>query len=112
MPYCKKKPAQCYGQFKPALIAEICEAFAITEEQLLGRCRKQHFAWPRQILEASLYEVTRMPLLHIAEDLGRDHTSVIHSRQVVTHYRESYPNLRKQIEQLVANATKRMKGTK
>ncbi|ERJ85090.1 replication initiator protein DnaA [Peptostreptococcaceae bacterium oral taxon 113 str. W5053] len=63
----------------PLLIKEqICKTYNISMEELLSKTRSKNIAFPRQICMYLFRELTDLSLVNIANEFGRDHTTVIH----------------------------------
>ncbi|HWV87215.1 MAG TPA: chromosomal replication initiator protein DnaA [Capillimicrobium sp.] len=57
-----------------------CEAFGISQEELLSAARAQRLAWPRQVAMYLARELTDQTLPAIGRAFGgRDHTTVMHA---------------------------------
>ena len=68
------------------IIASVCAFYKITRENLLGKSKKKELVIPRQICAYLMCEVMNIPLVSIGEAMGgRDHTTVIHSREKVAN---------------------------
>lgn len=67
------------------IITSVCSFYKISRENLLGKSKKKELVQPRQICAYLMCDIMNVPLVSIGEALGgRDHTTVIHSREKVT----------------------------
>ena len=60
-------------------IRSVSESFGVSEEELLSRRRTQAVADARAAVIYILVELTPLPLLHIAKEIKRHHSTVIHA---------------------------------
>ena len=66
------------------VIDGVCKIFAVSEEELIGKSRRQNIAEARQVVAYLCREVLDMPLNTIGIHLGgRDHTTIIHAHKKV-----------------------------
>jgi chromosomal replication initiator protein len=89
------------------IIEKTAEYFGLSIEQVTGKSRKQEFVMARQVAMYLIKELTQTSLKSIgAEFNGRDHTTVIHSCQMVQNYieikharvNEAVQNLKRQLQ--------------
>ena len=69
----------------PANILEkVCRYFNVTEEDIIGKSKKKEIVEPRQVAVYIITELLDLPLASIGKIFnGRDHTTIIHSRDKV-----------------------------
>lgn len=60
------------------IVAMCAAAFAVTEEDLLGRSRLPRYVHPRFAMYALIRRHTNLSLLRMSWQLQRDHTSIMH----------------------------------
>lgn len=67
------------------IISIVCEYFGIGKEEVLGKKKSKEIVEPRMIAIYLINEILDMPLTSIGKLFGgRDHTTIIHSRDKVT----------------------------
>jgi chromosomal replication initiator protein len=78
----------------------VCEYYAIPDDLLRGKSRKQEIAWARQVAMYFCKEMTRFSLKSIGLHFGgRDHTTVIHAvRTIAEGVKKGDKNTLDQIE--------------
>jgi chromosomal replication initiator protein len=62
-----------------AIVAAVCERFALRPNDLRSRRRSRHVAQPRQVAMYLCRRFLNASLPHIGELFGRDHTTVLHA---------------------------------
>jgi len=62
-----------------AIVASVCERFALRPGDLRSRRRSKHVAQPRQVAMYLCRRLLAASLPHIGELFGRDHTTVLHA---------------------------------
>lgn len=68
-----------------AIIRATISYYSITRADLLGKSKRQEFVRARQICTYLMCEMLSLPLVTIGKEMGgRDHATVIHSRDKVT----------------------------
>jgi chromosomal replication initiator protein len=83
------------------VIAAVSAHYGVTPEALRGKARDHGIAWPRQMAMYLLREETRASLGQIGQELGgRDHTTVMHGCDVVSHKLASSDQVRRELEAL------------
>lgn len=83
------------------IISGICSFYKITKDKLLGKSKKKELVIPRQICAYLMCEIMNIPLVSIGEALGgRDHTTVIHSREKVTNLIKVNDRVAKEVENI------------
>ena len=61
----------------------VCKTYDVTPGQLLGPQRHRFFTWPRHIAVFLCSELTAQSLPAIGRHFHRDHTTILHSRDLV-----------------------------
>lgn len=93
---------------KLAIIARVASVYGISAEDIFGRARPEHIAWPRQVAMALAYEVCNEGLDKIGKFFGgRDHGTVLHAIKAVKN-RCSYD---KKAKEVVEGLRESMKAT-
>ena len=83
------------------IISSICSFYNITKDKLLGKSKKKELVQPRQICAYLMCEIMNIPLDSIGQVLGgRDHTTVIHSRDKVTNLVKVNDRIAKEVEDI------------
>jgi chromosomal replication initiator protein len=72
------RPLRPHGSFD-AIVAAVCERFALRPVDLRSRRRSKHVAQPRQVAMYLCRRFMNASLPHIGELFGRDHTTVLHA---------------------------------
>ena len=68
------------------IISSVCAFYKISRENLLGKSKKKELVQPRQICAFLMCDIMNIPLVSIGEAMGgRDHTTIIHSREKVNN---------------------------
>lgn len=81
------------------IIGSVCSFFKITRENLLGKSKKKELVQPRQICAYLMCEIMSIPLESIGKALGgRDHTTVIHSRDKISNLIKVNDRIAKEVE--------------
>lgn len=66
------------------IISTVCNFFNIKSQDLLGKKKSREFTEPRQICTYLICELMELPLVNVGRAMGgRDHTTVIHSRDKI-----------------------------
>ncbi len=67
-----------------AIVRAACSYFSITKEELLGKSKRQELVRARQICTYLMCDMLSLPLVTIGKEMGgRDHATVIYSRDKV-----------------------------
>lgn len=66
-----------------SVISAIASYYKITKSDLLGKSKKKELVMPRQICCYLMYELLSLPYITIGKVLGRDHTTILYSRNKV-----------------------------
>lgn len=83
------------------IIASVCSFYKIDKENLLGKSKKKELVQPRQICAYLMCDIMNVPLVSIGEALGgRDHTTVIHSREKVAHLLKVNDRIAKEVNDI------------
>ena len=83
------------------IIASVCAFYKLEKDKLLGKSKKKELVQPRQICAYLMCEILNIPLVSIGEALGgRDHTTVIHSREKVANLVKINDHLAKEVEDI------------
>ena len=73
----------------------------MTEEELIGKSKKKEIVEPRQVATYIITELMDLPLASIGKIFnGRDHTTVIHSRDKIAEKLKSDTRLKIVIEDI------------
>ena len=79
----------------------MCGFYKIDTEKLLGKSKKKELVQPRQICAYLMCEILNIPLTSIGEALGgRDHTTVIHSRDKIASLIKLNDRIGKEVEDI------------
>ena len=83
------------------IIGSVCSFYKLTRDKLLGKSKKKELVQPRQICAFLMCEIMNIPLVSIGEALGgRDHTTVIHSREKVSNLIKVNDRVAKEVEDI------------
>ena len=83
------------------IFGSVCSFYKISRENLLGKSKKKELVQPRQICAYLMCEIMNIPLVSIGETLGgRDHTTVIHSREKVSNLIKVNDRIAKEVEDI------------
>ncbi len=83
------------------IISGVCSFYKLSKDKLLGKSKKKELVIPRQICAFLMCEIMNIPLVSIGEALGgRDHTTVIHSREKVTNLIKVNDRVAKEVEDI------------
>lgn len=81
------------------IIGSVCSFYKITKENLLGKSKKKELVQPRQICAYLMCEIMSIPLESIGKAMGgRDHTTIIHSRDKITNLIKVNDRIAKEVE--------------
>ena len=84
----------------------VCEAFALSEDELLSQSRAARVAWPRQVAMYLAREHTQESLPAIGRSFGgRNHTTVMHAVKRTTERLASDPEAFAAVQKLTARLT-------
>jgi chromosomal replication initiator protein len=76
------------------IIAAVCKAYGVTDTELLSERRTQPITYYRQIAMYLCCRLTFHGLPSIGHLFNRDHTTVLHARDIIAQRRNSYDKLR------------------
>ncbi len=83
------------------IIETVCAWFGLTDREITRKCRERKYVFPRQMAMYLLKHYTNMSLRDIGIRLGGlDHTSVIHSCQLIKNLMFSDESIRNTIQAL------------
>ena len=83
------------------IIGSVCSFYKITRDKLLGKSKKKELVQPRQICAYLMCEIMNIPLVSIGETMGgRDHTTIIHSREKVSNLIKVNDRIAKEVEDI------------
>ena len=68
------------------IIDTICADWGITRDNLFSQVRQRRFVVPRHICQFLLFEKCKLNYSKIGRMFERDHTSIIHSRKLVSNF--------------------------
>lgn len=84
-----------------AIIKATCEYFSVSEAEVLGKNKKAEIAKARQICTYLLCEMMSLPLISIGQIMGgRDHATVIYSRNKVANTIKSNTSVAKAVDDI------------
>jgi chromosomal replication initiator protein len=81
--YSDKRPSTGGGLTISEILAGVCQYYNIRPELLRGRQRERDIVWPRQVAMYLMREETGASLLQIGQELGKDHTTILHGWEKV-----------------------------
>ena len=79
------------------VISAVSKHFSLNKKSLLGASRSRPVARPRQVLMYILRIDLGLPLEEVGRIVGRDHTTVMHAVNKITHMVSSDVNIREDI---------------
>jgi len=83
------------------IIEKVCRYFNIKKEDIVGKKRNREFVEPRMFTIYLICEVLNLPLASIGQILGgRDHTTILHSRNKIASQLKSDPRTKRIVEDL------------
>lgn len=83
------------------IIAIVLNKKNLTEESLITKSRRRELVYARQLCMYLVHKYSRVTLRTIGERLGgRDHTTVIHSKQTVMDLMYTDPVIKQEVEDL------------
>lgn len=81
-----------------AIVRAVCNYYSITKADVLGKNKRQEFVRARQVCTYIMCEMLSLPLVSIGKAMGgRDHTTVIHSRDKITELIRVNDTIRKEV---------------
>ena len=81
----------------------VAKHFKIEMEDFASRRKTQSVAWPRQIAMFLCTELTDMSLPEIGRDFNRDHSTVVHARDLVKEKVKNDPFFAAEINQIISD---------
>jgi chromosomal replication initiator protein len=67
------------------ILEKVCRYFNVTEDDIIGKSKKKEIVEPRQVAVYIITELLDLPLASVGKIFnGRDHTTIIHSRDKIT----------------------------
>lgn len=83
------------------IITSVCSFYKISRENLLGKSKKKELVQPRQICAYLMCDIMNIPLVSIGEAMGgRDHTTIIHSREKINQLLKVNDRIAKEVSDL------------
>lgn len=84
------------------IINKIIAIYGISYYEIMGKCRKRDFVFPRQVCMWILARQKIMKLVDIGILFGgRDHTTAIHARETINDLMDSSREVRREIEEIL-----------
>lgn len=84
------------------IIEEVANYYGVTKDDLKSSYRGMPLARYRQVAMHLIRRLTRQSTPQIAKELGRDHSTIVHGCQVIRQKIEASPELRRDVEALIA----------
>ena len=89
------------------IINSVCRYFEITKQDIIGKKKTKDVVEPRMIAIYLINEILEMPLVSIGKIFGgRDHTTIMHSRDKITDELKTSPK----IKTFISEIKKMLKG--
>ncbi|MCL2586743.1 MAG: chromosomal replication initiator protein DnaA [Firmicutes bacterium] len=83
------------------ILDKVCRYFNIDLEEIMGKRRNREFVEPRMVAIYLICEVLNIPLVNIGQLLGgRDHTTIMHSRNKIASQLKTDARMKRIIEDL------------
>ena len=86
-----------------SIIAECCRYFNLEESVIRGRSKSSHIANARQVAMYLINHMTNLSLTDIGVEFGRDHTTVMHSRDKVASLLKKDPAFAEIVKEITTN---------
>lgn len=86
------------------VINDVCTIFDLTPDELKSPSRKSNIVEARHIVMYILSNRSRMTCVAIGCMFNRDHTSVIHAREKIKGWIDSYPKYKKFINDICSGS--------
>jgi len=81
------------------LVELICNQYDISKEDLIGQCRQKEMVRPRQVLMYLLKHEAGMTYPTIGKEIGgRDHTTIMHGVEKITHELKKNPDFLSELQ--------------
>lgn len=89
-------------ELTPASIVNAVVGFYdVTKEELVGKCKKKELVVPRQVCCYLMCELLTLPLISIGKELGgRNHTTILYSRDKISELISVNDKLAKEIDDI------------
>lgn len=84
------------------IIIAVEKHFEITRAELFKKCRQLEIVYPRQVAMYLLAHYTALTLKSIGVIFGKDHTTVVHSMQVIDDYISCDPDVKVQMDAIIS----------
>ncbi|MDD3232411.1 MAG: chromosomal replication initiator protein DnaA, partial [Clostridia bacterium] len=92
------------------IIEQVCKYYGVSKAELTGKRRSREFVEPRMMAIYLTNELLDMPLISIGKYFGgRDHTTIIHSRDKVTDLvknNKTVKNTVAELKEIITNTSK------
>lgn len=83
------------------IIRAVCNYYSITKADVLGKNKRQEFVRARQVCTYLMCEMLSLPLVNVGKVMGgRDHATVIHSRNKITELMRVNDTIRKEVNDI------------
>ncbi len=84
-----------------SVISAVTSYYKVSKTDLLGKCKKKEVVIPRQVCCYLMCDVLSLPLISIGQYLGgRDHTTVIYSRDKVEEMMKTNDKIAKDVDDI------------
>ncbi len=84
-----------------AIIRAACNYYSITKEELLGKNKRQDLVRARQVCTYLMCNILSLPLVTVGKEMGgRDHATVIYSRDKITELIRMNDTVRKEVNDI------------
>ena len=87
----------------PLIISEVSTFYNISESVIRGSKRDKRTAEARQVCMYLIRKMTNLSLEDVAQEFGKDHTTVMHSVDKITNNLASDKQLRSTVKEITAN---------
>ena len=84
----------------PTVLSVVEEFYHVSHEDMIGRKRSKNIAFPRHVAAYLANTMCEMPLKAVGALFGRDHTTVIHSIEVIEKREGEDMRFREELQQL------------
>jgi chromosomal replication initiator protein len=84
-----------------SIITSVCTFYQVSKSDLVGKCKKKELVMPRQICCYLMCELLTLPLMSIGDELGgRNHTTILYSRNKVEEMTQVNDKIAKDIDDI------------
>lgn len=91
------------------IISQVCSFYSVDEQTLRGTLRNKGTAEARQVAIYLIRKLTNLSTTDIGKELGKDHSTVLHSiKKVETALKTGDENLKNHIRDITANINSRL----